>query len=277
MSTTLRWSPLIKFVPKWRSISSILELQLFTRLYIWLIIVPVVAKSLDKIPKELDVTSFFSEKDDAKPVIIITELPFSWIILYWAAVILVIARLIFVVRCPKPIRDLVDAGDAIKKGVTAQAIREYTINFMRLYLFRFRPHERQRLQKLYSRWGVNPELAHSDVPNSELAKYLSQKAITEVESKPGYYSNPANPEMPIEREQFVKLAYRTSDNFLNSIDLPSRLAVCLLVIIGGGMAFFVFCEGALVVLDFTLRTMSTPPSRENCAVLDICAPSTDIQ
>lgn len=90
--------------------------------YIWIILVPVVAKFL--ISANNNITIFDTEFE--------LKLPFNWIILYFSSLFFSIAHSIYLLRCPTIIKDNGDYGDYIKSGFGITKLNQY-IDFFSKY------------------------------------------------------------------------------------------------------------------------------------------------
>jgi len=100
----------------WRSIRKLVDNRYISGVFIWLVILPVSAKFASKIPDSITLpNSIFGEN-----VVLELTLPFTWYILYIAAVFFSFSRLIYLGFCPSFVQAYDNAGDAISKGVTVQ-------------------------------------------------------------------------------------------------------------------------------------------------------------
>lgn len=241
------WSPLEKYVPDWRLISSVLRIKFFSRLYIWLFLVPVAARATQELPDILDVSNLLGPN-----ALIVFEIPFNWLLLYVSAVLISISHLLYSVFCPKFIRAYDNPGEAVEKGLTAQAIRDFCITHLRTQLTRLTNREKFFLLKVAYRWGLDGDKAIQtlDQDSRETAgKMAILFSNTEIKPAPdGGIYNLQNPVHTISREHFVKLAFRSLERFLNTTSLKLRALITLALAVSFLLIAIVFLQSFVVVL-----------------------------
>lgn len=240
------WSPLEKYVPTWRGLSTILELRLFSRLYIWLFIVPVAVKAFEKLPDEVDVSMYLG-----KGAVLVLNIPFNWFLLYLAAIFFVAARLCFIYACPKFLREFESAGSALERGLTAQGIRDSIISYLRLRKAALRNREKFALNKLMNRWGVNGEIALLELDGK---RHLAVEGLADlfintelVPTETGHYENLQNRGRSIERDQFIRLSFRSIERFFEITSVYFRILILMLLSFGFVLLTIVFGQGFLAV------------------------------
>ncbi len=98
--------------PDWATLEKIQKVRIVQSTYVWIFIVPVLAKALSRIEDPIKMMVFYQKFE------LHTSLPFSWWVFYFAAISFVLANLIFIWKCPKIVKDHNDFGDflAKKKG-----------------------------------------------------------------------------------------------------------------------------------------------------------------
>jgi hypothetical protein len=97
-------------LPKWSFLAKIQKYKAVKSMYIWLFIVPLLAKALIKIDNLVDLTIFNHQ------FTIQLGLPFSWKIFYFSAIFFSTANLIFTLRCYNLIKDHNNFSDFIDQG-----------------------------------------------------------------------------------------------------------------------------------------------------------------
>lgn len=108
-------SKLVKFqfIINWEFLSKLGKNKVVTTSYIWVIIVPILAKII-----------FFMQ-----PMYSITfRFPFSWELFYYASIAFMIGTLLFVFFCPKIILENKTYADFNSKGLGVQRLLEYSDN-----------------------------------------------------------------------------------------------------------------------------------------------------
>ena len=88
-------------------------------MYIWLFIVPIIAKVLTKVEETANLTIFNHTFN------IQLGLPFSWKIFFLSAMSFAAANLIFVLRCYKLVKDHDSFSDFLEQGKSAKHIHQY--------------------------------------------------------------------------------------------------------------------------------------------------------
>jgi hypothetical protein len=90
-------------------------------MYMWIFIVPLVAKSFEYIDKDVLQFVVFQQS-----VPFSTSLPFSWIVFYFSALFLAIGNLIIRLRCPKIIKDHPSYQSYLDEGKTLKQLTQYS-------------------------------------------------------------------------------------------------------------------------------------------------------
>jgi len=103
----------------WESINKFGKNRLLATSYVWLVVVPLVAKAMSKMESPLD----FSRYVDG--FVIDFSLPFSWQIFYFSSVIISIASAIYFFRCPEIIRSFSTFSEFQKEGRDSSYLLSY--------------------------------------------------------------------------------------------------------------------------------------------------------
>jgi hypothetical protein len=87
-----------EFVARWDTVGSVKDLPALRSMYIWLFIVPIAARVLDKVKSPLVMPG------TEGTLTINLDLPFSWQVFFFAALSASVANLIFFYACPELVR-----------------------------------------------------------------------------------------------------------------------------------------------------------------------------
>jgi hypothetical protein len=85
----------------WTQIRDMHKLKLIQQMYVWLVLVPVLATFLAKVPDHVTLKFLWLDKELELPL----RLPFSWQLFYFAAVCFVVSNVIYHLACPRLIKD----------------------------------------------------------------------------------------------------------------------------------------------------------------------------
>ena len=113
-----------KYIPTWQALESIGNNKLVKSSYIWIIIIPMVAKLLENIPENLEVPFY-------KNIIITLTLPFSWQLLYFSALSFAISTAIFYIFCPPLISKFPDIQEYKKRGLEKEQLITFFSTWLR--------------------------------------------------------------------------------------------------------------------------------------------------
>ena len=106
-------------IPKWSSLAKIQRIRMIQTMYIWLFIVPIIAKALTKVEEAANLTIFNHTFN------IQLGLPFSWKIFFLSAMSFATANLIFVLRCHKMVKDHKNFSDFREQRKSSKHIHQY--------------------------------------------------------------------------------------------------------------------------------------------------------
>lgn len=231
------------FTPDWRVISRIFNVKFFSRIYVWILVVPMIAWFIKDFPE------FIYIKIAENELKIEFSLPFNWFLMYLGGVLFLFCQIVFIMFCPVFIREYRSAGDAIDKGVTAQKIREMSINYLRLRRS-FTKREGHLLKKFVHDWDVNLDdhFDESNIPRFKgayVVDALSKARLIVEPEKPGFYrfSGWSDRKLSIDREQFIKLSFQRLDLFLKNTGFYFRLTICFFLFLSAFLVSIPFFEG----------------------------------
>ncbi|OUS72130.1 hypothetical protein B5G52_09785 [Pseudoalteromonas sp. A601] len=103
----------------WKTINKLGKNKLLATSYIWLVIVPIVAKLFSLAEDTLDFSSV------VPGLILSLTLPFSWKLFYISAVFVVLGNLVYNFCCPEIIKDYPDYSDFKEAGLSSQYLQSY--------------------------------------------------------------------------------------------------------------------------------------------------------
>ena len=109
----------IKKESRWSSIRAISNKKMVKNSYLWLVLVPVIARALSQLDEETQIHLFGGE------FYIKTSLPFAWQMLFIAAIFFAIASLIYRLYCPDIIKLYKNYREFEASGKTVDQTRSY--------------------------------------------------------------------------------------------------------------------------------------------------------
>jgi len=126
---------LIKRAPNWSALKKAESIKLVQSMHIWLIIVPIIAKTMSTFEGPLKIE--FSETMYVFDI----SLPFTWVLFFLAALFFTLANLLFIIFSPNIIKDNGDYSDFERTGkdeghiesyLTKSMLREWKIHLIKL-------------------------------------------------------------------------------------------------------------------------------------------------
>lgn len=101
----------------WHNLRSFGNSKIVKSNYVWIVIIPIIAKIINAIQLKLvEVNS---------PYILDVSFPFSWIELFMVSIFFAIASIVFNIRCPSLIKDNENYSDFQSSGKTTQHLVDY--------------------------------------------------------------------------------------------------------------------------------------------------------
>lgn len=199
---------------KWSQLKVLLDNRLVANLPVWIVALPIIVKMTESIPDTMTLYPL-GDKDG---LTVALEVPFNWYLYYFAAIILVICRLIYVSFCPSFLRDYKNATEAMSTGMTVQGIRGVTSDYVRQIcakLDSLNEKEIRRLWRLLHQYradigGLYKKLGSGTLTKQEqelIGGSLDGILIQEAEER-GYYSlhdKILDEAILVEKNQFLKL------------------------------------------------------------------------
>lgn len=150
----------LKIIPDWQNILGLSKNRLFKLSYLWIIIVPILAKVL------------FSANEISNNALKVfyngwtfdIGVPFSWNIFYFAALLFVMGNVIFYLRCPTIIKKYNDFSDFVKQENT-----NFTIYNSVLKNCDLEKEKKEYLNRIYYYLKFEPNIEEPD--DEELRKF----------------------------------------------------------------------------------------------------------
>jgi hypothetical protein len=110
---------LMKNIMKWQALRKMQRSKFINSMYIWILVVPVVAKALYKIQERLNFNIF------GQSIEITISLPFSWKVFFYSALSFSIANSIVLLFCPRIIKDYLSLAGFQGDGKTEEHLLDY--------------------------------------------------------------------------------------------------------------------------------------------------------
>lgn len=231
---------------RWLTLKAILDRSFFARTYLWVFGIPALVKLTQKLPDQVD----FSIGNQT--LVLQLVLPFSWIVLYFAALLGFTSYLLFVFFCPKFLRQYSSAGQALADGVTLQYLRREQQEFFESYFRRqsIPEEERSALQRLFTQFGAADAqfFASLDAPDGK--KLSASISEAEVQTENGGQNYKINGRL-ILRDQFIKHAFNDLVALQNITYRKLRRLIAIMLIVAGLCAAYVVIEGLIYVIQYT--------------------------
>lgn len=218
----------IKVIPSWQHLSSIGNNKVIKSTYIWIIVIPIIAKFLEKIPDNL-IIPFYENIE------IQLKLPFSWQLLYFSALIFAISTVMFTLFSPPLLSKFSDIPSYIEKGLG----KEQLITFLSSWL--------RKNKTIYDSNGENINT------NSYLYLFYEKYCVT---LSPTDLENFKNNKISLSK-RVRKLAIKDSE-FHNSFwflrssmaydGLILRILITILYLVGSSMLFKLLIDNIIAVI-----------------------------
>ena len=104
VSSDVQHRQLALLIP-WSALGRLASVRVVSSMYIWLFVVPLIAKALSGSSAYAQLTIF------GHPFTMNLRLPFSWQIFYFSAIAFSLANLLFYFRCPRIVKDHTSAAE----------------------------------------------------------------------------------------------------------------------------------------------------------------------
>ncbi|WP_145953403.1 hypothetical protein [Oceaniglobus indicus] len=245
--------------PSWRSIRTVIDHSAIRRLYVWLLIVPTLAKIFNNAPERLT----FGPFSEAEYLTLLLQFPFTWYYYYFSAVLFFVTYILYLIGCPKFIKEFRGPTSVVASGETLATLTET----VRSSLFKFhqKPPYYYSISGSYLReisypYGQpNPEAFREwhdtgTVQNWNLMFYLDQPQVSPnglVNAGTERYLGPQNAgKQEIEKEQFIKEISGHLFLILDYANLHFRILCAALILVGALALIIPSVQG----LSFVIRS-----------------------
>ncbi len=113
------WKFIKDIIPKWSTLAKIQRFKVIRLMYIWLFIVPILAKAFTNVDETVNLTIFEHIFN------IQLVLPFSWKAFFYSALLFTVANLIFMWKCYNLVKDHNSFSDFREQGKSGKHIHQY--------------------------------------------------------------------------------------------------------------------------------------------------------
>ncbi|HHX8603908.1 TPA: hypothetical protein ACVO0R_004563 [Vibrio alginolyticus] len=110
----------MKISSNWCDIKKIGDTKFVNSMYIWIFVVPLLVKAFEYVDDEKLVFQIFQQ-----PLTISTTLPFSWAMFYFSALCLALGNLIYLMKCPKIIKEHPTYQSYLDEGKKLKQLAQY--------------------------------------------------------------------------------------------------------------------------------------------------------
>lgn len=111
-----------RYTPTWSFIRSIQNNKAVQSTYIWLLILPIFAKFLSKVEDTITIEMY------EQVITLDMQLPFTWKALFISALLFTLGNILYLLFCPKIIKENKDYGEFLQKGRDQGHLEEYMNN-----------------------------------------------------------------------------------------------------------------------------------------------------
>jgi hypothetical protein len=253
----------------WRTLDNLLSSKLVASTFFWLAAIPILARVTERLP---DILSF---ELNAVLIELPLILPFSWLVLYSAALFFGAARIIYLAVCPDHIRKFDNPQNAIDAGYTIQRLQE----ICELFFKPIRSKEldlknNEALSRLTIQWSalnVVPDYSNGETDDindgfkpifksledkasgTELAQIIRSATFVSPRNNRDFYVCLSLYELTlieIEKHQLFKTLFWDFDRYLIATHPKCRFVATFLTACGGAAFLFVFVESLISVLNY---------------------------
>ncbi len=242
---SMEFKYLRRLVPSWVTIRALGKNKILNTSYIWIVLVPIIAKLLEKAPEVIKLEIFGAMTE------IPLELPFSWGVFYFSAVCFFFASIIFILFCPAIIKRFADFSDFLGSGESGRYFlkQEQKYTDMRGY----DQHEWKSILNAY----VNSKYSDTEIRNL-LPKYRTDIIDSATSSAHGSISRlnfSVNPffVLAIPREELSSTFSFWTSAVENTLFLARFLSI-LLYILGFALMAIVLIQNFIYVWQIFFNT-----------------------
>ncbi|MGI2947359.1 hypothetical protein [Vibrio diabolicus] len=110
----------MKVGSNWCDLKKIGDTKFVNSMYVWIFVVPLLVKAFEYVEDEKLVFQIFQQ-----PVPISTTLPFSWAMFYFSALCLALGNLVYLIKCPKIIKEHPTYHSYLNEGKKLKQLVQY--------------------------------------------------------------------------------------------------------------------------------------------------------
>ncbi|EGQ7683722.1 hypothetical protein IZS58_004673 [Vibrio parahaemolyticus] len=110
----------MKVSSSWCDLKKIGDTKFVNSMYVWIFVVPLLVKAFEYVEDEKLVFQVFKQ-----PIPISTTLPFSWAMFYFSALCLALGNLVYLIKCPKIIKEHPTYQSYLNEGKKLKQLAQY--------------------------------------------------------------------------------------------------------------------------------------------------------
>ena len=110
-----------KYTQNWNDLRKMGNAKFVSSMYIWIFIVPIIAKMFEFIETDIINLVIFEQVIPFN-----TNLPFTWTMFYFSALFLALGNLIYIIKCPKIIKDHPSYQSYLDEGKQLKQLAQYS-------------------------------------------------------------------------------------------------------------------------------------------------------
>ncbi|HHC6585924.1 TPA: hypothetical protein ACN322_000749 [Vibrio parahaemolyticus] len=110
----------MKISSNWCDLKKIGDTKFVNSMYVWIFVVPLLVKAFEYVKDDKLIFQVFQQ-----PIPISTTLPFSWAMFYFSALCLALGNLIYLIKCPKIIKEHPTYQSYLNEGKKLKQLGQY--------------------------------------------------------------------------------------------------------------------------------------------------------
>ncbi len=111
----------LKYTQNWNDLRKMGNAKFVSSMYMWIFIVPIIAKMFEFIEEDVINLVIFEQVIPFN-----TNLPFSWTMFYFSALFLALGNFIYIIKCPKIIKDHSSYQSYLDEGKQLKQLVQYS-------------------------------------------------------------------------------------------------------------------------------------------------------
>ncbi|MEI8606658.1 hypothetical protein [Pseudoalteromonas sp. B160] len=226
-------------IPHWSVIRSMADIKLVKISYVWIIIVPILAKSLNKITEVLPITI------GQVTIELNLALPFSWQLFFFSALTFTLAQFLYAIFCPDIIKKYKNINEFQDDGKSVIQLGSYLKN-----LLIDRKTKVYTKRNFYKEFVTEAELKNTtpeSIANSYVA-HLNNKSVEKIESQtPKAFEKQTDTLYNLSPERF-KAIFEFTIKIFDDQKPILRLIILVLYLSGFLLSFCVLLQNVMSVI-----------------------------